>query len=69
MSKYLQKLIDDYIVSHPELDIPIVQIKNPRSGCYIAINRVAGTIIGSSCGGQSFKNIPIIINKPKEADE
>lgn len=37
----------------------IVQIRNPRSGRYIKINREKGLIIGNKAGKLPYKNIPI----------
>ncbi len=49
----LPKLIDK---KHPDL----VQVLNPKSGCYTVINRRLGRVIGTKCGGKPFKNIPIV---------
>ena len=38
----------------------IVQTKNPRSGCYVKINRNKGMITAHKKSDGPYKNIPII---------
>jgi hypothetical protein len=43
----------------------IVQIKNPRTGHYVKIDRAAGEIIGHKSSNGPYKNVPIIRKKSK----
>jgi hypothetical protein len=43
----------------------IVQIKNPKSGKYIKIDRSAGTIIGHKKTKGPYKGIPIAEKRPE----
>ena len=37
----------------------VVQLKNPRSGRYVKIDRAAGMIIGHKKSAGPYKNVPI----------
>lgn len=43
----------------------IVQVKNPKSGHYVKIDRSAGKIISHKKSKGPYKNIPIAMNRTK----
>lgn len=38
----------------------VVQVKNPRSGLFVKIDRAAGKIIGHKKSTGAYKNVPIV---------
>ena len=43
----------------------IVQVKNPRSGHYVKIDRTAGKIIDHKKTSGAYKNVPVASKSPK----
>ena len=43
----------------------IVQIKNPRSGHYVKINRAEGRIVANKSSNGPYKNVPVIRTRAK----
>jgi hypothetical protein len=43
----------------------VVQVKNPKSGHYVKIDRLAGKIISHKKSGGPFKNVPVARKKSK----
>lgn len=41
----------------------VVQVKNPRTGRYVKIDRSAGKIIGTKKSGGKYKNVPVARKK------
>lgn len=44
----------------------IVQVKNPRSGHFVKIDRTAGKIIDHKKTDGAYKNVPIARKSPKK---
>ena len=43
----------------------VVQVKNPRSGKYVKIDRTAGKIIAHKKSDGPYKNVPVARNRSK----
>lgn len=41
----------------------IVQVKNPRSGHYVKIDRTAGKIVSHKKSSGPYKNVPVAIKR------
>jgi len=47
------------------METNIIQIRNPRSGCYIKINKNKAIIISHKKSKGPYKNIPIVTKDTK----
>ena len=43
----------------------IVQVKNPRTGTYVKINRTAGKIVSNKKSSGPYKGVPVARRKAK----
>ena len=62
-----KKVIDKAEVVRDNAKQDVVQVKNPRSGHYVKIDRRAGKIIDHKKSEGPYKNIPVVVHNPGQS--